>query len=50
MYDGKGDWTRVGYLNMTQPGAECPAGLSEHQYSNIKHEVHRRLYRSGAGL
>uniref|UniRef100_A0A1X7UJ42 Fibrinogen C-terminal domain-containing protein n=1 Tax=Amphimedon queenslandica TaxID=400682 RepID=A0A1X7UJ42_AMPQE len=24
--DGKGGWTRVAFLNMTQPGATCPSG------------------------
>ena len=35
MCDGRGGWTRVGYLNMTRPGAECPPGLTEHQYNNL---------------
>lgn len=25
--DGEGGWTRIGYLNMTAPGATCPSGL-----------------------
>ena len=35
--DGKGGWTRVAYLNMTESGATCPPGLTQHQYDNIDH-------------
>ena len=35
--DGKGGWMRVGYLNMSEPGATCPPGLTLHQYNNIDH-------------
>ena len=38
MCDGKGCWTRVGYLNMTQAGVECSTGLAEHKH-NLKREV-----------
>ena len=34
--DGRGGWTRVAYLNMTEPGAACPTGLTLRQY-NIDH-------------
>ena len=34
--DGKGGWTRVAYLNMTESNATCPPGLTQHQY-NIDH-------------
>ena len=37
--DGKGGWTRVAYLNMTESGACCPPGLTQHQYNNINHGV-----------
>ena len=37
--DGKGGWTRVGYLNMSESGATCPTGLTQQQYNNIDHEV-----------
>ena len=37
--DGKGGWTRVAYLNMTESGATCPPGLSLKQYNNIDHGV-----------
>ena len=33
--DGKGGWTRVAYLNMTESGATCPPGLSLQLYNNI---------------
>ena len=32
--NGKGGWTRVGYLNMSEPSATCPSGLT-----NINHNV-----------
>ena len=35
--DGKGGWMSVGYLNMSEPGATCPNGLTLHQYNNIDH-------------
>ena len=37
--DGKGGWMRIGYLNMSEPGATCPPGLMRHQYNNIDHDV-----------
>ena len=37
--DGKGGWTRVGYLNMTESGACCPPGLALQKYDNIDHGV-----------
>ena len=37
--DGKGGWMRVGYLNMTEPGATCPFELTLRQFSNIDHYV-----------
>ena len=27
--DGEGGWSRIAYLNMTEPGANCPPGLTE---------------------
>ena len=33
--DGKGGWTRVAYLNMTDSAATCPPGLSLQLYNNI---------------
>ena len=41
--DGKGGWMRVGYLNMSEPGATCPHGLTLHQYNNIDHDLCSRL-------
>ena len=35
--DGIRGWMRVGYLNMSEPGATCPPGLTLHQYNNIDH-------------
>ena len=37
--DGEGGWTRIGYLNMTQPNATCPTGLTEHQFNSLDHRV-----------
>ena len=37
--DGKGGWTRVAYLNMTDSTATCPPGLSLQQYNNINHDL-----------
>ena len=30
--DGEGGWTRIGYLNMTEPDATCPDGLTQQEY------------------
>ena len=35
--DDKGGWMRVGYINMSEPGATCPPGLTLHQYNNTDH-------------
>ena len=37
--DGDGGWMRVGYPNMTEPGATCPPGLTLRQFNNIDHGV-----------
>ena len=37
--DGEGGWTRVVYLDMTEPGTTCPSGLTQRGYSNINHDV-----------
>ena len=47
--DGKGGWTRVAYLNMTEPGSTCPPGLSLQLHSNINHGVCGRPNPSNAG-
>ena len=47
--DGKGGWTRVAYLNMTESGATCPPGLSLQQYNNINHGVCGRPFSSSSG-
>ena len=33
---GEGGWTRVAYVNMTQPGATCPQGLDQITFSGKK--------------
>ena len=35
--DGQGGWMRVGYLNMSEPCATCPSGLTLRQFNNIDH-------------
>ena len=48
--DGKGGWTRVAYLNMTESGATCPPGLSLQQSNNIDHGLcGRPTFSSSAG-
>ena len=44
--DEEGGWTRVAYLNMTDPGTTCPSGLTQTGHVNISHDVcgRRRLY------
>ena len=37
--DQQGGWTRIAYLNMTQPGASCPKGLRALSYSNLDHQL-----------
>ena len=37
--DGERGWMRVGYLNMSEPGATCPPGLTLRQFNNIDHGV-----------
>ena len=37
--DGEGGWTRVAYLNMTEPGAVCPQGLVQKHFSQLPHDV-----------
>ena len=33
-YCGEGGWTRIAYINMTQPGASCPNGFVTLIYTN----------------
>ena len=35
--DGKGGWMRVGYLNMSEPNATCPSGLTLREFNNTEH-------------
>ena len=37
--DEEGGWTRVAYLNMTEPGTTCPSGLTQTGYVNVSHGV-----------
>ena len=37
--DGEGGWTRVAYVNMTEPNATCPTGLILQEYDNINHPL-----------
>ena len=51
--DEEGGWTRVAYLNMTEPGTNCPSGLLQRGYVNINYDVlqvcGRSAGSSGAG-
>ena len=47
--DEEGGWTRVAYLNMTEPGTTCPSGLTQTEYININHDVCGRPNPSSAG-
>ena len=37
--DEEGGWTRVAYLNMTEPGTNCPSELTQTGYIDINHDV-----------
>ena len=37
--DGEGGWIRVAQLNMSEPGATCPPGLTLQNYNNIDHSL-----------
>ena len=37
--DQQGGWTRIAYLNTTQPGAVCPEGLIARSYNNLDHQL-----------
>ena len=30
--DGKGGWMKVGYINMSEPGNNCPSGLKSYNF------------------
>ena len=47
--DEEGGWTRVAYLNMTEPGTTCPSGLTQTGYVNINHDVCGRPNPSSGG-
>ena len=42
-------WTRVAYLNMTEPGTTCPSGLAQTGYNNLDHHVCGRSTASSRG-
>ena len=48
--DGEGGWTRVAYLNMTEPNATCPTGLILQEYDNIDHPLCGRDDKVGCNL
>ena len=37
--DDEGGWTRVAYINMTEPNATCPTGLTLQNFNNIDHPL-----------
>ena len=47
--DGKGGWTRVGYLNMSEPNASCPPGLIQQQHTNFRYNLCGRPNPSSGG-
>ena len=47
--DEEGGWTRVAYLNMTEPGTTCPSGLTQTGYNNLDHHVCGRSNPSSGG-
>ena len=36
---GEGGWTRIAFINMSEPGTTCPTGLTEEQYDNITYNL-----------
>ena len=46
---GAGGWTRVAFINMSNPSEECPSALRRHVYPNVNHSVCGRPKPSGAG-
>ena len=36
---GEGGWTRIAFINMSEPGTTCPTGLTEKQYDNIAYNL-----------
>ena len=47
--DEEGGWTKVAFLNMTEPGTTCPSGLTQTGYINITHDVCGRPNPSSGG-
>ena len=36
---GEGGWTKIGLINMSEPGTTCPTGLTEKQYNSITYNL-----------
>ena len=36
---GEGGWTRIAFINMSEPGTTCPTGLTEEQYDDITYNL-----------
>ena len=47
--DDKGGWMRVGYINMSEPGATCPSGLNSYFFSNINYPLCDRTHPLNSG-
>ena len=47
--DGKGGWMRVGYINMSEPGNNCPSGLNSYNFANIDYSLCDRPHPSSSG-
>ena len=48
--DGKGGWTRVGYINMSDSGTNnCPRGLNSYDFPNISYRLCDRPHPSSYG-
>ena len=43
---GEGGWTRVAYVNMTQPGATCPQGLEQQSLNGSSFSAPAFLFRA----
>ena len=45
--DQQGGWTRIAYLNTTQPEAVCPEGLRARSYGNLDHQLCSKIGNGG---
>ena len=46
---GEGGWMRIAHINMSEPGTQCPTGLTEQSYINLDHNVCGRAADSQSG-